>query len=167
VLCFAALGALAAPLSRRLGPEPLLVAALTAATVGSVLRSLASSGLAFALLTALTRSGGAMSNVLLPSLVKRYFPDRIGWMTALYTTVLAIGATLGGGLTVPISELGGSWRLGLGSWAVASPPSRCCRGCRACCAAGGSARTSARRAGARHPAASPRSGWPRARQPGH
>jgi hypothetical protein len=25
----------------------------------------------------------------------------------------------------------------------------------------------ARRAGARHPAASPRSGWPRARQPGH
>jgi CP family cyanate transporter-like MFS transporter len=118
VICFAALGALTLPLSRRIRPERLLVAALTAATAGTVLRAVAGSGWTFALLTVLTLSGGAISNVLLPSLVKRYFPDRIGRMTALYTTALATGATLAGGLTVPVGDLGDGWRLGLGSWAV-------------------------------------------------
>src|ERR1700754_4414146 len=118
VICFAALGALAWPLSRRIGTERLVVAALTAATAGTVLRAVAGSGWTFALLAILALSGGAISNVLMPSLVKRYFPDRIGWMTALYTTALATGATLAGGLTVPIGDLGNGWRLGLGAWAL-------------------------------------------------
>jgi CP family cyanate transporter-like MFS transporter len=118
VVCFAALGALAPRISQRIGPERLLVAGLIAATTGLALRATASSVLAFALLSVLALSGAAVSNVLMPSLVKRYFPDHIGQITALYTTALAIGTTLAAGLTVPIGELGDGWRLGLGSWAV-------------------------------------------------
>jgi MFS transporter, CP family, cyanate transporter len=118
VVCFAALGTLTPRISQRIGSERLLVAALIAATAGMVLRSVAGSVWMFALLSVLALSGAAVSNVLLPSLVKRYFPDRIGRITALYTTALAIGTTLAAGLTVPIGDLGDGWRLGLGSWAV-------------------------------------------------
>jgi CP family cyanate transporter-like MFS transporter len=118
VICFAALGAMTPRISRRIGPERLLVAGLIAATTGLALRATASSVWVFALLSVLALSGAAVSNVLLPSLVKRYFPDRIGRITALYTTALAIGTTLAAGLTVPIGDLGDGWRLGLGSWAV-------------------------------------------------
>jgi CP family cyanate transporter-like MFS transporter len=54
--------------------------------------------------------------VLLPSLVKLHFPDRIGRVTALYTTALSIGLTATLVLTVPISEAFGGWRAGLGAW---------------------------------------------------
>jgi CP family cyanate transporter-like MFS transporter len=64
--------------------------------------------------------------VLLPTLVKRHFPDRIGRMTAVYTTALAVGTTAAAGLTVPFGSLGSGsgsgdgWRYGLGSWALFS-----------------------------------------------
>ncbi|MEP7025236.1 MAG: MFS transporter, partial [Actinomycetota bacterium] len=120
VICFAGLGALTPRLANRIGPERLLVAALGIATAGLVLRAVAGSVWLFAVLSVLALSGGAVSNVLMPSLVKRYFPDRIGRMTALYTTALAIGTTVGAGLTVPVGDLGDGWRLGLGSWALIS-----------------------------------------------
>jgi CP family cyanate transporter-like MFS transporter len=65
-------------------------------------------------------AGGAIANVLMPTLVKRHFPDQIGRMTALYTTALAVGITAAAGLTVPFGDLGDGWRFGLGSWAVFS-----------------------------------------------
>jgi CP family cyanate transporter-like MFS transporter len=118
VICFAALGALTPRLSVRLGAHRLLVAALAAMAVGLALRALANSLWPFLLLSVLALSGGAVANVVLPTIVKRDFPDRIGRMTAIYTTALAIGATAGAGLTVPIGSLGDGWRFGLGSWAV-------------------------------------------------
>jgi len=60
----------------------------------------------------------ATANVLMPSLVKLHFPDRIGWATAIYTTALATGLTSAFLLTVPAAHLAGSWRGGLGVWAV-------------------------------------------------
>jgi CP family cyanate transporter-like MFS transporter len=63
-------------------------------------------------------AGMATANVLLPSLIKLHFPERIGFFTALYTTSLAIGLTSASVLTVPLAEGLGSWRWGLGSWAL-------------------------------------------------
>jgi CP family cyanate transporter-like MFS transporter len=39
-------------------------------------------------------------------------------MTAVYSTALAVGTTAAAGLTVPIGDAAGGWRVGLGSWAV-------------------------------------------------
>jgi len=62
----------------------------------------------------------ATANVLLPSLVKLHFPDRIGPVTALYTTSMAVGLTSSGVLTVPISDQFSpdGWRYGLVTWAA-------------------------------------------------
>jgi CP family cyanate transporter-like MFS transporter len=118
VICFAALGGLTPRLSARLGAHRLLVLSLVAMAVGLALRAMMTALWPFLLLSVLALSGGAVANVVLPVIVKRDFPDRIGRMTALYTTALAIGATAGAGLTVPIGSLGDGWRLGLGSWAL-------------------------------------------------
>jgi CP family cyanate transporter-like MFS transporter len=58
----------------------------------------------------------ATANVLLPSLVKLHFPDRVGLMTSIYSTALAIGLTSASVLTVPISEAHDGWRSGLLVW---------------------------------------------------
>ena len=42
-------------------------------------------------LSLLALGGMATANVLLPSLVKLHFPDRVGLMTSIYSTALAIG----------------------------------------------------------------------------
>jgi CP family cyanate transporter-like MFS transporter len=118
VICFAGLGALTPRLSRAFGSHRLLVVALLVSAAGTALRPIGGSAAWFALLSIAALSGGAVSNVLLPSLVKAHFPDRIGAMTAVYTTALAIGTTAAAGLTVPIGNAGGGWRFGVGSWAV-------------------------------------------------
>jgi len=66
----------------------------------------------------LALAGMAMANVLLPSLVRLHFPDRIGRVTGLYTTALSVGLTAAIVLTVPVADVLGGWRWGLGIWAV-------------------------------------------------
>lgn len=120
VVCFAGFGALTPQLSRRFGPHRLLTVGLLVATVGLILRPLSGDAAVFSLLSVAALGGSAVSNVLLPSLVKLHFPNRIGTMTAVYTTALAVGATAAAGLTVPIGNALGSWRAGIGAWAVLS-----------------------------------------------
>src|SRR3954470_4157817 len=118
VICFAGLGALTPRLAKALGGHRLLVVALVASTIGTALRPIGHSVVWFTIGSVFALSAGAVSNVLMPSLVKEHFPDRIGAMTALYTTALAVGTTAAAGLTVPIGDAtGGGWRAGLGSWA--------------------------------------------------
>ena len=118
VVCFAGLGALTPRLAARFGAHRVLVGSLAAATLGTLSRAAVATPWAFLVLSLLALTGGAISNVALPSLVKAHFPDRIGQMTAVYTTALAVGTTAGAGLTVPIGDLGGGWRFGIGSWAL-------------------------------------------------
>ncbi len=119
VIAFAGIGFLGPWLAHRLGEHRLVVAALLAATAGLVLRAVAGTVWLFAVLSMLALTGGAIANVLMPALVKRHFPDRIGTMTAVYTTSLALGLTASAGLSAPLSELGGqNWRFGIGSWAL-------------------------------------------------
>jgi CP family cyanate transporter-like MFS transporter len=118
VICFAGLGAVTPRLSRGIGSHRLLVVALAASAAGLALRPIGSHAAWFCVLSVLALSGGAVSNVLMPSLVKAHFPDRIGTMTAIYTTALAVGTTAAAGLTVPIGHAAGSYRTGLGVWAI-------------------------------------------------
>jgi CP family cyanate transporter-like MFS transporter len=127
VATFAVVGAAAPALSRRWGPERLVAAAMLAAAAGLTLRALTGSAVLFLAGSALALAGSAIGNVLMPTLVNRYFPERIGAMTALYTTALAVGMTGGAALTGPAERaFGGDWRVGLGVWAglalVAAPP---------------------------------------------
>jgi MFS transporter, CP family, cyanate transporter len=118
VLAFAVFGALAPLLARLVGVHRVTLLALLAVTVGLGLRARTSDVPLFLLLSLLALGGMATANVLLPSLVKLHFPQRVGLMTSLYTTALAIGLTSASVLTVPISDHVGSWRWGLLAWAL-------------------------------------------------
>jgi CP family cyanate transporter-like MFS transporter len=74
----------------------------------------------FLLLSFTALAGGATANVLLPSLVKLHFPERVGLLTALYSTAMAVGLTSASVLTVPVADHGGEvdWRRGLAVWAL-------------------------------------------------
>ncbi|RBY76639.1 MFS transporter [Blastococcus sp. TF02-09] len=121
VLCFAAIGFAGPPLSARFRDAHVLGGALAAMAVGLVLRSLAGSFWLFLLGTVLAMSGGALGNVLLPGLVKRYFPDRTGLMVGAYGTALSAGAAVVSVSTQPIADAVGTedgWRWGLGVWSL-------------------------------------------------
>ncbi|MFI6445332.1 CynX/NimT family MFS transporter [Kitasatospora sp. NPDC050543] len=119
-VCFALFGFAAPVLARRIGPLAVVAAGMGAVTLGVLSRSFADGTALFLLLTAVALAGVAVSNVLIPVVIKRYFPDRVGPMIGLYSMSLSAGTSLAAAVTVPLTTaLGGSWRVGLGIWAVA------------------------------------------------
>ncbi|GAB3861407.1 MFS transporter [Nocardioides maradonensis] len=117
VLCFAVVGATALGVTRRLGIHRGLEISLVVLALGLVLRVLDGTP-ALILGTLVACAGIALANVLIPAVVKEHFPDRVGVMTGAYSGVLSIGSALGAAVTVPIADAGGSWRIGLGAWAL-------------------------------------------------
>ena len=118
VLAFASFGALAPELARRIGVHRVTLVSLVAVVVGLGVRSRTDLTWLFLLMSLVALAGMATANVLLPSLVRLHFPDRVGLLTSVYTTSLAIGLTSASVFTVPISDQFGSWRWGLLAWAV-------------------------------------------------
>ncbi|MGW7462739.1 CynX/NimT family MFS transporter [Streptomyces sp. NPDC054797] len=117
-LCFAVFGVTAPRLSRRFGPAAVVCAGMAAIATGLLVRPFATGAAGFLAASALSLAGIALTNVLLPVIVKRYFPDRVGTMTGLYSMALAAGTSLAAATTVPLTTaLGGSWRTGLLLWA--------------------------------------------------
>ncbi|MFE5948509.1 CynX/NimT family MFS transporter [Streptomyces sp. NPDC056480] len=118
-LCFAIFGITAPRLARRFGPAAVVCAGMAAIFTGLLLRPFAGGTVGFLAASALALMGIAVSNVLMPVIVKRYFPDRIGSMTGLYSMALALGTSVAAAATVPMTAaLGGDWRIGLGVWAA-------------------------------------------------
>lgn len=118
-LCFAVFGVFAPRLARRFGPAVVVCAGMVAIAAGLLLRPFAGGTPGFLAASALALMGIAVSNVLMPVIVKRYFPDRVGSMTGLYSMALAAGTALAAAATVPVTDvLGGSWRTGLSVWAL-------------------------------------------------
>ncbi|WSG16860.1 MFS transporter [Nonomuraea sp. NBC_01738] len=118
VLAFATVGAVTPALARRLGEHRLLVVALITLGIGLLGRSMVDSAPVFLLTSALALSGGAVGNVLIPTLIKRHFPAKTGIMTTVYTTSLAAGTMLAAAATVPIERAAGNWHVALGVWAA-------------------------------------------------
>ena len=93
VLAFAVFGAAAPRLAALIGPHRLTLVSLVGVAVGLFGRSQVDGVAAFLVLSLLALAGMATANVLLPSLVKLHFPDRVGLLTSVYSTALAVGLT--------------------------------------------------------------------------
>ncbi|MFF5443076.1 CynX/NimT family MFS transporter [Streptomyces achromogenes] len=118
-LCFAVFGVMAPRLARRFGPAAVVCAGMAAITAGLVIRPYVGNTAGFLAASALALMGIAVSNVLMPVIVKRWFPDRVGSMTGLYSMSLAAGTSLAAALTVPLTDaMGGDWKSGLVVWAA-------------------------------------------------
>jgi CP family cyanate transporter-like MFS transporter len=120
VLCFAAIGFAGPGLSARYRDSHVLSAALVTMAAGLVIRAVAPAFWVFLAGTVLAMVGGALGNVLLPSLVKRHFPTRTGLLVGAYSTAMSVGATVAAVSTAPIAAAAGAdgWRWALGVWAV-------------------------------------------------
>lgn len=118
LLAFAVVSPFAPRLARRVGLEWALGLGLIGLAVGLVLRSLPGLALLWGG-TALIGVAIAILNVVLPALVKRDFPTRIGQITGSYSAVQSLFAALAAGVAVPVAGMSAlGWRLPLGMWAV-------------------------------------------------
>jgi CP family cyanate transporter-like MFS transporter len=118
VLCFGVLAPAVAILGRRLGSERAVLLAMLALAAGIALRS---GGGIVAVFAGTLVLGAAITvgNVLVPGLVKQYFPDNAGAVTGLYTAALTGGAALAAGLAAPVRDgLGLAWEPALLVWCL-------------------------------------------------
>ena len=100
------------------GIEKTLAWCLALIAAGITLRSQGSIAALFAG-TAVFSAGIAVANVLVPSLIKRDFPDRVGGMTTAYVMVMTLTGAFATGLAVPLAtHFAGGWRSSLAIWAA-------------------------------------------------
>lgn len=118
VLCLGVFASLAPVLARRLGTEVAIAGSLVLITAGILLRVVAYAP-ALYLGTVLAGAGIAMGNVLMPAVIKRAFPRRVGSLTGVAMMLMAASGAIAAGLAVPLDHAGG-WRLALAVWAVPS-----------------------------------------------
>ncbi|EXJ50602.1 MFS transporter [Microbacterium sp. MRS-1] len=116
-VCFAVFGIVTPTLERRFGLERLAAASMLIVTSALIARSLAGDAATLLLATTVLFAAVGVGNVVLPPLIKTYFPDRVGTMTALYSALLAMAAFVPPLVAVPVADAAG-WRFSLGMWAI-------------------------------------------------
>jgi CP family cyanate transporter-like MFS transporter len=118
LLAFGVLSPVVPQLARRFGMERMMFASLLLLAAGIVVRSAGTVAVLF-LGTTVLGAAIVVGNVLLPALVKREFPQRVGLMTSIYTTALGISGALAAGVSVPLAQVTGmGWRGSLALWAL-------------------------------------------------
>ncbi len=116
-VAFALSGMVTPAIERRLGLErTVLIAAVVSATMLS-LRAAAVDAWSLLAATAGIFAAVGVGNVLLPTVVKKYFPDRIGLMTTVYSTTMAVATFTPPLVAVPLADAVG-WRGSFVTWAV-------------------------------------------------
>lgn len=116
-ICFAVFGLGTPLLTRRLSLEASAVLAVVAMGLGSLVRGVSVAYPMLVIGSIVAFAGMGVGNVLLPPLVKRYFPDRIGLATTLYVVLISVSTLLPPLIAVPVAHAAG-WRVSVGMWAL-------------------------------------------------
>ncbi|SDK50551.1 MFS transporter, CP family, cyanate transporter [Paenibacillus sp. OK060] len=120
LLAFALLSPLVPKLGRKYGVERIILLALIFLTIGIVIRSLSGAANLY-IGTVILGFAIAICNVLLPSIIKRDFPNKIGSMTGLYSVSMCLCGAIASGISVPLAVNAGlKWQGALGIWGVLS-----------------------------------------------
>lgn len=118
LIAFGVISTLTPLFTKRFGIGGTLFGAMVLLVIGILVRSIPSVS-ALYVGTLLFGIAIAFGNVLLPSLTKRNFAEKSGFVTSLYSSVMALGASLAAGLSVPLAhDAGLGWRGSLGVWAI-------------------------------------------------
>ena len=113
LLAFALISPLAPLLSQRIGLKRSLGLSLVLIIIGFTGRLLPVLPMLY-VGTALLGAGIAIGNVLLPSLVKQRFPERIALITSVYAFTMGVAAAAGSALVIPLMQtLAWSWAQAL------------------------------------------------------
>jgi len=118
-ILFAASGFFAPRVARSIGLDGGIVLALALMTAGHLIRAFAPGFAVLIVGSVIAFAGTGIGNVLLPSIVRRYFPDRVALLTAVYACIVGVSTALPAALAAPIAEAT-SWRFSLGVWSATS-----------------------------------------------
>ena len=126
--CFALAGLLGPPLLRRSAAERLVLLVAGLQIAGLVVRPWSGGPWPFVAASVVAMTGMGLGNVVLPVLVKAWFPHRIPTVTSMYVMGVTGGTALPALFAVPVADavarssgdarLG--WQVGLSWWAVLS-----------------------------------------------
>jgi CP family cyanate transporter-like MFS transporter len=116
-LSFAAGGIFTPRIEKRIGIERTLILALTLMIAGHILRAISVNWQTLALGTLTALVGMGFANVAMPPAVRKYFPDRVSTMTAIYMSVMSVSAFLPALIAVPVAGVV-TWRGSLLQWAL-------------------------------------------------
>ncbi|WP_253811250.1 CynX/NimT family MFS transporter [Nocardia amikacinitolerans] len=114
---FAFSGLLTPILVRRFGLERTALTAMLMAGLGMLIRAMTHGTAELLIFSALALGGMGIGNVVIPPLVKRYFPDRLAVISSLYITMVQLGTVVPALIAVPVAEAHG-WRISIGLWAL-------------------------------------------------
>ena len=122
LIAFAIFSPMVAKLSNKAGLEKTLLLAVITISIGLALRFYINTYVFF-LTTFIIGVGITVGNVLLPGLVKKYYPEKLGLMTGFYAVVMNVGAAVAAGISYPIlsTNIGGekfSTGLAVNIWLV-------------------------------------------------
>lgn len=116
LITFAVCSPFVSKVSARFGIGKTMLTGLIAIVAGGLLRGY--TGTAGLLIgTALIGVGISAANVLIPSIVKLKFPERIGIVTSIYITSMAVFASVGAGGSYPLAMAGLGWGTASAVWA--------------------------------------------------
>lgn len=116
LIAFAVMSPIVPKLSARFTNEVTLIAGMCILAIGIVIRSVSFIPLVF-IGTILIGTGIAVSNVLLPAIIKERFPNRVPLMTSVYTTAMSLFAAIASGVSIPLAvDAGLGWEFTLGIW---------------------------------------------------
>ncbi len=104
----------------RFGILPALVMGLLINAFGSAARAVYPDAISLYVSTIVMAAGVSIMQPALPPLVRTWFPQRVGFATAVYTNGLLIGETLAVALTIPLvlPLVDNSWRLSFVVWSA-------------------------------------------------
>lgn len=116
LLIFCVISPFSAGLAREYGVERTLFIALIVMAIGILVRS---SGPSWGLFlgTSLLGAGIAVGNTLLPSLLKRDFPDQLTKLTVVYSITMGVASAAGSALVVPMAHAF-NWQVSLGAFLI-------------------------------------------------
>ena len=122
LIAFAIFSPMVAKLSNKAGLEKTLLLAAIIISIGLGLRFYINTYVFF-ITTFIIGVGITIGNVLLPGLVKKYYPKKLGLMTGFYAVVMNVGAAVAAGISYPIlsSNIGGekfSTGLAVNIWII-------------------------------------------------
>ena len=117
LLMFALVSPFTGGVSARLGAGRTILLSLVAVLFGILIRSYAGAPGLFAG-TLLLGVGISFGNVLIPSVIKDRFADRIGPVTGVFTMCMSCFAGIASGVSLPLAASGLGWRHALAVWAI-------------------------------------------------
>ncbi|MRN51768.1 CynX/NimT family MFS transporter [Paenibacillus monticola] len=120
LIAFALLSPFVPKLGRKYGVERIILISLIFLVIGIAVRSLFGAVTLY-VGTAVLGFAITICNVLLPSLIKREFPQQMGTMTGVYSVSMNLCGAIASGISVPLAVGAGlNWQGALGVWGILS-----------------------------------------------